>query len=293
MKLTHFLKAAALATATSLAAAGALADTPANPSVVSYDHGALDTLLALGQQAQVLAVPKSGLPDYLQDFAADLSDGGSLKQPDLELLKKLQPDLVLVTGRQGDSAEKLKAFTAVKNVSLAEGPYRQSLETKVMELAALYGQEPQARQQLDALWQHVEDQRKHLPADTKVVVVTHNAGKFSLRQEAVVTELLGLQQPELPASVEAVKRGARVFYPMTPESLVEMAPDLILVVDRSAAIGQEPLPEGALNQALAAAGGEQIQVKRLDPALWYLSGAGLQSTRLQVDEVSQAVTAAH
>lgn len=264
-----------------------------SPSVVSYDHGALDTLLALGQQEQVLAVPKSGLPAYLKDATTDLPDSGSLKQPDLELLKQLQPDLVLVTGRQGDAVEALKAFTSVKNVGLAEGPYRQSLEAKVMDLAALYGQEKPARQQLDELWQHVAQLRQSLPAEAQVVVVTHNAGKFSLRQEAVVTELLGLQQPELPASVEAVKRGTRVFYPLTPESLVEMAPDLILVVDRSAAIGQEPMDSPALEQALAAAGGADIPLQQLDPALWYLSGAGLQSTRLQADEVAQAVTAIH
>lgn len=287
MTLRTHLKAVTLATVTGLAAAGSAAQ--AAPSVVSYDHGALDTLIALGQQEQVLAVLQSGLPEYLTAAASGLPDAGSLKVPDMDALKKLQPDLVLVTGRQGDAVDELKTFTEVKPVGLAEGPYRDALETRVMELAALYGAEQQARQQLEALWQHVDAQRQHLPDDAKVVVVTHNAGKFSLRREAVVSELLGLKQPELPASVKAVKRGNRVFYPVSAESLVAMGPDLVLVVDRSAAIGQEPLTKGTLQQALAAAGGEQIRVKRLNPGLWYLSGGGLESTRLQVDEVTEAV----
>lgn len=289
MNLFKNLKALTLATVTGVAAVATSMGAHAGPGIVSYDLGALDTLVALGQKEQVLAVPKSGLPDYLGEVAAGLPDGGSLKVPDMETLKKLKPDLVLVTGRQGESLEELKTITQVKNVGLAQGPFRESLEAKVMDLAALYGVEQEARRQLDALWRHVQEQRQALPEGVRVVVLSHNAGKFSLRQEAVVSELLGLQQPAIPDSVKPVKRGTRVFYPMSPESLVEMDPDLVLVVDRSAAIGQEPMPEGTLSRALAAAGGEDIQVKGLNPALWYLSGAGLESTRLQVDEVAEAV----
>lgn len=295
MKLFTCIKAVTLLAATGLAACTTPPAEQAGqaekmgPSVVSYDHGALDTLVALGLQDQVLAVPKSGLPGYLGRVAEALPDGGSLKVPDMEALNKLKPDLVLVTGRQGDSLEELQTIAEVKNVGLAQGSFRDGLEAKVLDLAALYGRKDLARKQLDELWQHVEEKRQTLPEDIQVVVLSHNAGRFSLRQEAVVSELLELQQPELPASVKPVERGTRVFYPMTAESLVEMAPDLVLVVDRSAAIGQEPMPEGALAQALAAAGGQGIPVERLDPALWYLSGAGLESTRLQVDEVVAAV----
>ncbi|MDO6462178.1 ABC transporter substrate-binding protein [Granulosicoccaceae sp. 1_MG-2023] len=288
MKLSNYLKAAALATATCLASTSALADGPA---VVSFDYGALDTLIALGQQQHVLAVPKSGLPAYLEEATAALPDAGTLKVPDMAALKSLQPELVLVTGRQGEAVEELETFTKTNDVSLSDGAYRDSLEDKVMDLAALYGVEEAAHEQLDALWQHARQQRSRLPADARVVVLTHNAGRFSLRNAAVVSDVLGLQRPAIPDNVEAVKRGSRVFYPMTAETLVEMAPDLVLVVDRSAAIGKEPMPEGALSNALAEAGGEDIPVVLLDPALWYLSGAGLQSTQLQIDEVTAAVTA--
>ena len=296
MKLFTCIKAVTLLAATGLAAC---TNPPAEqagqaekmgPSVVSYDHGALDTLVALGQQDRVLAVPRSGLPEYLAEVVSDLPDAGSLKVPDMDVLKSLQPELVLVTGRQGDAMDELKAIARVRNVGLGEGPYRESLEAKVMGLAELYAQEDLARDRLDELWRHVDQQRAELPDDVQVVVLTHNAGRLSLRRDPVVSELLGLEQPEVPDTVEPVTRGTRTFYPLTADDLAVMAPDVVLVVDRSAAIGAEPMDRKALEQSLAEAGAGSIRVRVLDPALWYLSGAGLESVRLQVDEVVTAVT---
>lgn len=291
MNIMVSMKTAALAAALSLAGCASIQDSNHTPDVVSYDHGALDTLVALGQEDAVLAVPKAQLPDYLQEVAANLPDAGSLKVPDQEALKTLQPDLILTTGRQGDAREALEEIAEVLDVSLARGPFRQALEDKVLTLAARYGEAHEARHLLDHLWQHVAQQRQSLPEDFQVLVVSHNEGRFSLRREAVVSELLGLKQPPLPDSVEAVQRGSRTFYPLKVDDLVKMAPDLLLVVDRSAAIGKTPMDVQAFEQALRKAGGSDLPFSLLDPKLWYLSGAGLQSVQLQVDEVTHAVNA--
>jgi iron complex transport system substrate-binding protein len=88
--------------------------------------------------------------------------------------------------------------------------------------------------------------------------------------------------------VQPEVRGERTFYPVKAETLVEMAPDTLLVVDRSAAIGAEPLQQETLQSVMADAGAD-TDVVVLNPGLWYLSGGGLQSVRLQVDEVVNAV----
>ena len=142
--------------------------------------------------------------------------------------------------------------------------------------------------ELDALWQHVEAQKATLADAGTVTVVTHNNGNFSLRQEALVYELLALTPAAVPDSVQPVVRGERTFYPVTADVLAQMAPDNLLVVDRSAAIGDEPLAPETLKASLAEAG-VSTEVVVLNPGLWYLSGGGLQSVRLQVDEVVNAV----
>lgn len=259
------------------------------PTVASFDHGALDTLIELGLADKVVAVPLTGLPDYLSGIAQGRTDVGNLKTPDLKAVRGASPELILVTGRQSKILENLQAIAKIRNVSLARDDYQSSVTEKVMGLAALYGRESVARDRLDELWGHIKRQREAIPNDPKVVVVTHNNGHFSMRREPVVFELLGLQEPALPGGVKPVTRGARVFVPVTPEVMAKMTPDALLIVDRSAAIGDDPMDLGGLSRALRAAGsGAPVTV--LDPGLWYLSGAGLQSIKLQVDEVIKAIT---
>lgn len=286
-----------------LAVAGALAltgcstltndEAPANdvagPTVISFDHGATDTLVELGLEDKILAVPRSGLPDYLADLADGRRDAGNLKTPDLDVVADVAPDLVLVTGRQGESLEALEAITQVQNVSLLGDNYREAVQVRVLGLGTLYGMYNEASQSLKELWQYVDQTRADISGNPQVAVVTHNDGKFSLRDEAVVFQLLELEQPPVPAGVESVTRGTRVFTPVTPDVLAQMAPQHLFVVDRSAAIGAGGLDADKLRKDLAAAGGESISVTVLSPPLWYLSGGGLQSVRLQVDEVADAL----
>ena len=283
------LKNALSGTAVGLVLAGCAA-TPSDtgPAVISYDHGALDTLLELGLGEKVLAVPQQGLPDYLQDFGNSRSDAGSLKVPDMQEIKALQPEMVLMTGRQGEAIEAVAELTRVKDVTLLEGAYRQSVSSMVLELAGLYDLEGLANQKLDALWQHVDERQQEVADAGSVTVVTHNDGNFSLRMEPVVYDLLELEPTTVPDSVQAISRGERTFYPVNAETLAQMAPEHLLVVDRSAAIGAEPLERSALQRQLEVAGAD-TQVTVLNPGLWYLSGGGLQSVRLQVDEVVDVI----
>lgn len=255
------------------------------PDVVSFDWGAADTLAALGLADHLVGLPHQAAPAYAADLLAGRVDVGGLKTPNLEAVAEAAPDLILATGRQSAALEDLQAIAEVEQVSLGEGDYFEALSAKVTGLAEHYGVEALAAERLAALHDDIEAARASLPDDLEAVVVTHNDGHYSLREAPVVGELLQIAQPAVPASVEPVSRGARTFTPLTPAVIGEMAPDALFVVDRSAAIGATPLDVTALEEALAAEGGEAIAVTVLSPALWYLSGDGLQSVRAQVEEV--------
>ncbi|UZD66191.1 ABC transporter substrate-binding protein [Marinobacter sp. AN1] len=280
--------AAALGTAF-LTGCASLSQEPVGPDVISFDHGATDTLVALGFDEKIVAIPQTGLPEYLSGLSAGRPDAGNLKTPDLAVVRELAPDMVLVTGRQAESLEELQAITQVQDVSLLGDDYREAVQIRVLGLATLYGQLDEAGEKLDQLWRFVEEQRDGLAGSDPVAVVTHNQGKFSLRDEPVVFQLLNLEAPRVPEGVESVTRGTRVFTPVTPANLATMAPSHLFVVDRSAAIGDEPLDVDQLRRDLDAAGGGTIDVTVLSPELWYLSGGGLQSVRLQVEEVVDAL----
>lgn len=279
----------ALAGAIILSGCSTVSKDIAGPTVISFDHGATDTLVELGLEEKIVAVPKTGLPDYLDYLAVGRPDAGNLKTPDLDVVADVEPNLVLVTGRQAESLDALQKMVQVQDVSLLGDDYREAVKIRVLGLATLYGQYDKAESMLNSLWTSVDQARDGIDGDPRVVVVTHNDGHFSLRDEPVVSQLLGLQQPEVPAGVESVTRGTRVFTPATPEVLAAMAPDHLFVVDRSAAIGDQPLDADELRRALQSAGAEDIEVTVLSPELWYLSGGGLQSVRLQVQEIVDAL----
>lgn len=255
------------------------------PAVVSFDWGAADTLAALGLEDHLVGVPHQAAPAYVADLVKGRADVGGLKTPDVEAIAGVSPDLILVTGRQSAALEDLEAVAETHDVTLAEGDYFAALSDKVQALAAPYGAEAQASERLAALEAEIEATRAALADDLEAVVVTHNAGGYSLRQEPVIGELLGIDHPDVPASVEPVSHGSRTFTPLAPADIAAMAPDELFVVDRSAAIGDTPLDVADLQAALAAEGGEAIDVTVLSPGLWYLSGDGLQSVHAQLNEV--------
>lgn len=260
------------------------------PSLVSFDWGAADTLEALGLESHLVGLPHQAAPGYMAHLLEGRADVGGLKSPDLDAIEALSPGLILITGRQSAVQEDLQAVAETRDVTLAEGDYLEALSDKVKGLAALYGAEVQAEERLEALHADIESARESLADAVDAVVVTYNDGHYSLRQEPVVSELLQIDQPEVPESVEPVSHGSRTFYPVTPDVLAEMSPDVVFVVDRSAAIGETPLEASTLQEGLARAGAEATRVEVLSPGLWYLSGDGLQSVRAQMDEITQALT---
>ncbi|MDI4662512.1 MULTISPECIES: ABC transporter substrate-binding protein [Cobetia] len=259
------------------------------PSVVSLDWGAADTLDELGLAEHLVGVPHQSAPAYVSHLVKGRADIGGLKEPDVEAIAGLEPDLILVTGRQSGSLEALKAVAETRDVTLEEGNYFEALSGKVLSLASPYHAEEKAREKLAALESDIATAREGLAENFDALVVIHNDGRYVLRQEPIVTELLQIDQPALPNSVEPVSRGERTFYPLTPANIAEMAPDTLYVVDRSAAIGQTPMDADALKAALADAGGADIGVTVLSPGLWYLSGNGLQSVRAQMNEILEGL----
>ncbi|EGY0170907.1 ABC transporter substrate-binding protein, partial [Listeria monocytogenes] len=74
-------------------------EVPKNPEkVVVFDNGSLDTMDALGVGDKVVGAATSSLPEYLSSYKKVESAGG-IKEPDLEKINQLQPDLIIISGR--------------------------------------------------------------------------------------------------------------------------------------------------------------------------------------------------
>ncbi|MGO2240425.1 MAG: ABC transporter substrate-binding protein [Halomonas sp.] len=262
----------------------------ADQRIATFDLGSLDTLDALGASEQVVGLPKQSLPDYLSAYSGDAyTDLGGLKNPDLEAITESEPSLLFYTGRQSDWETELAEIAPLLNTSLQGDDYLASFDENVRQIASKIDAEARAEEALEALHADIEAQREALSNAPRTLVVTHNGGNLMLNQHPVVHDVLGVAALEMPDSVTSETRGTRTFTPLSAEAIAEINPDVVLVIDRSAAIGDEPADVDALTQTLSDAGAENARVIMLTPALWYLSGGGLQSLALQIDEVMAAL----
>ena len=257
--------------------------------VAVMDFGALDTLDALNLSAQVSALPKKSLPSYLSQYQADTyADLGNLKTADLEALKAVQPDAIIATGRQQaqfDAYAQIAPLTQLPAIDPNQSWH--SFAQRVGMLAQQFGDDQtlvKASAQLAELKQFIAQQQAAVKGD-RALFVTHNGGHFTYNSEVDVAQWLGIEAPALPAHVESIQRGTRTFTPVNAEDIALMAPKTLFVIDRSAAIGDEALDQAQLKDALAQQHAAGIKVVVLSPELWYLSGNGLESVRLQVEEV--------
>lgn len=276
------------ATATLLLSTASVAQT--EQRIATFDLGSLDTLDALGLSDQVVGVPKSSLPNYLEQYAAKAyTDIGGLRSPDMDAISKSEPSLILYTGRQGDWEDELGDIAPLLNTSLQGDDYLAAFDVNVRELASRLDAESEAEEALEILHTEIESQREALSNAPRTLVVTHNGGNLMLNQHPVVHGVLEVDTLEMPDSVTSETRGTRTFTPLSSEAIGEIDPDFVLVIDRSAAIGDEPADADSLRKTLSDAGAQDAQVVMLTPALWYLSGGGLQSLRLQIEEVSAAL----
>ncbi|MDN6321670.1 MAG: ABC transporter substrate-binding protein [Halomonas sp.] len=268
----------------------ATANASADQRIATFDLGSLDTLDALGLSEQVVGIPKASLPNYLEQYAEDsYTDIGGLRSPDMDAIRASEPSLIVYTGRQGDWEDELGEIAPLLNTSLQSDDYLNAFDSNVRELASRLEAESDAEKALETLHAEIETQREALSNAPRALVVTHNGGNLMLNRHPVVHDVLGVAVLEMPDSVTSETRGTRTFTPLSPEAIGEINPDVVLVIDRSAAIGDEPADADVLAQTLSDAGAENARVVMLTPALWYLSGGGLQSLKLQIEEVAAAL----
>ncbi len=258
--------------------------------IVTLDYGSYDTLIALNAGERVLAVP-GNVPPYLADKAGQTQDAGNLKTPDIDAIAALKPDLILITGRQSESRQALQALAPTLDMGITDADYFAGITHNARLLGQLVGKSAEAQQALTKLQGKAEKARQQVAASgQRTLVLTHNDGRFAPTEHALIYSLL--QAPRaLPAPTPQPAGAPRQRpQPLDGDAIAAARPDVVFIIDRSAAIGATPLDVATLaSSPLASTPAAQAKrVVYLDPALWYLSGGGLQSVDLQIDQVLAA-----
>ncbi|WP_034387909.1 siderophore ABC transporter substrate-binding protein [Comamonas composti] len=270
---------------------------PANPQrVVAYDMSVLDSLDQLG--ISIAGMPKDYVPNYLTTYKRDaaIADVGSVLQPNLEKLHATKPDLILISPLVAWSYEDLSKIAPTIYFDIdfmnAHGGFIKGAAEQLTTLGRVFGVEDRARDKIDEINQKVAAAKtvtKGRPE--RALIVMYNNGSFTAfgvqSRYGFIYDTLGVT----PASthIEPGMHGQ----PISNEFIVEADPDILYVIDRTAAVERHAANPADLNNPLIrqTKAWKNGRVVMADPDVWYLSGAGAGSVQTLIDQVLQGYEA--
>ncbi len=264
---------------------------PAAPKrIVALDIGAVETLLEFG--VQPAGIPKKFMPNYLDQLKdnANIGDVGGVKEPDLEKINALHPDLILISTRQEKFYDELSSIAPTIYVGVDEKDYIQSFKHNTEVLAKITGKETEAQQKLKALDEKIAATQNTFKDDSsKAMFLMYNNGKFALYGKGsrfgFIHDVVGLKQ-----AMEAGSGNESVFgQKVSNELIAEANPDYIFLVDRNAAVvGQKASKEEVENKLIQQTNAfKNGKIFYLDPNVWFISGGGITSMNMMLDDVQK------
>lgn len=258
--------------------------------VVVFDLGALDTLNQLG--VAVKALPKQNLPAYLTRYRSDnYIDVGGLKTPNIDKVKTLQPDLIIISGRQQAHEKELAAIAPTINVTTDVKQYEASFKNNMQKLATVFAKQVELNKALTALDKQAASIQQQANQSGRALILVHYKGKLIASESSnyvgLIHSWLGVNLVSL-ATTKKEADNPRIL--LTDKEIAALNPDIIFIIDRNEAIGEGKMDrnvvtDSAIKQTKAY---QSNRVIYLTPDLWYLSGNGLQSVKLQMAEVAAA-----
>ena len=221
--------------------------------IVVFDFGILDSLDKLNVQG-IVGVVQNGLPEHLSKFAGEeYSSVGSLKEPNMEKIFELNPDLIIISGRQADYYEELSKIAPTINLSIDNKNYLESFEKNMNVLGKIFDKENEVKEELTTIKEAIS----------------------KLNSKATEKNITGLIHGQ-KASFEYV---------------LEKNPDYLFVVDRAAIAGgtisaKELFDNELMKKTDAYKNGNIIY---LNPSIWYTATGGFTSTMKMVEEIDSAI----
>lgn len=262
---------------------------PTNPEkVVVFDNGSLDTMDALGVGDAVIGAPTENLPEYLASYG-DVENAGGIKEPDLEKINQLQPDLIIISGRQSDFKEDLSAIAPTLYLAVDGSDPWNSTKENITTLAKIFQKEAEAKTQIADLEDEIADLKTDAEKAGNALVVLVNEGQLSAygagSRFGIIHDTFGFAQAD--DQIEASTHGQSVSH----EYVLEKNPDVLFVIDRTQAIGGDDTNNNVADNELVKEtnAGKNGKVITLQPDVWYLSGGGLESVQTMLEDVQKAL----
>ncbi|MFJ1627187.1 siderophore ABC transporter substrate-binding protein [Marinilactibacillus psychrotolerans] len=259
--------------------------------VVVFDMGILDTLSELNLEDSVVGTVTENLPEYLSQFEnSGAQSVGNLKEPDLEAVYDLDPDLIIISGRQLDYEDKLNEIAPTLYLGLDLENYWSSFESNMKTIGKIFVSESEMDSQISTIKSNMTNLKEKAESSNYSSLITIlNEGSPSAfgknSRYGMIYDEFGFTP--IDTNIEASIHGQSISF----EYVLSKDPDLLFVVDRTRAVGGDDsdsdLSKNPVIQKTTAY--QKGHIIYLNPELWYLSGGGLQSMKLMIQEIYDQV----
>lgn len=263
-----------------------------NPkNVVVLDYGSLDILNEMGVDS-VSALPKKSLPDYLNEYNDEkYTDLGSVKEFNLEAVNELNPDLIIIEGRQADSYDEFSKIAPTIYLGSDGANYLETLKNNVTVLGQIFDKEDVAKEKIEEIENRMNSIKEKVKADNLNALMTMvSDGSMSVYGEGsrfnIIYNELGFMSAD--SSIEISNHGQSI----SNEYLVSKNPDYLFVIDKGAMTGGEnqPAKEIIENELVKTTDTyKNGNIVYLDPQTWYVGGAGIKAANEMLNEVEEAL----
>lgn len=257
-----------------------------NPEkVVVFDFGTLDTLDELG--IEVAGLPRSNVPQYLSKYDDDKYENlGSLKEPDMEAIHAMKPDVIFISGRQSDMYEELSEIAPTIFMGIDTARYMESFKENMEKIAMIFDKEEEMNKELADVDANIEEIKSKTDGkDETALIILATEGKVSAygpsSRFGLVHDVFGFKPAD--ENIEVSTHGQNITF----EYILETNPDILFIIDRDAAIGNGATAKDSVENDLVKKTNAFTNDKMvyLNGEYWYLSGGGLQSLKEMIKEV--------
>lgn len=264
-----------------------------NPEkVVIFDLGILDIYQSLG--LSVGGVPQEDLTDNLKEYKdSKYMNAGTLFEPLFEELAEYGPDLILISGRAADKYDELSKIAPTVALNMDNKDFMGSVDRRLETLKELYPEQGKIiDKEINDLKISVESLKNKAESLNKTTLfILTNGDSISIygpqSRFGMIYDNFGFKALE-NVTFEESRHGQQVSF----EFVAEHNPDIIIVMDRVAATGQELtagkdlLNNDLVNMTDAYKNNEIIYV---NPFVWYIETGGLNSTKVMIEELGNLV----
>lgn len=260
-----------------------------NPKkVVVFDYGIVDVLDNLG--INIIGLPKESLPKFLEKYSDNkYLNVGSLKEPNLEKLYEIKPDLIIISGRQEPFYEQLSKIAPTVALKTNSDDYMKSFKVNLDTLGNIFSKKEIFKTEFDKIENSLNEiKEKVQDQNLNALVILSNNGKLSAyglkSRFGIIYDYFGFKPVE---DIAVSTHGSKINF----EYILEKNPNYIFIVDRSAVVGGDVSANKAFDNDIikATKASQNGNIIFLDSEVWYTATGGLKSTNKMIEEIQSSI----